>query len=455
MLKFPADFLNSLANCPGFEKDSFIASHEAGEQVTAVRINTQKNFLQQLEFPFSEHVPWNADGYYLPERPSFTLDPFFHAGAYYVQEASSMFLAEALRQTCNLKENLTVLDLCAAPGGKSTLIQSLISEDSLLLSNEVIKSRVNILSENIAKWGAANVVVSNNDSSDFSRLKNFFDVIVVDAPCSGSGLFRKDEAAMREWSLKAVEFCSQRQQRILANVLPALKQNGILIYSTCSYSLQENEAITNWLMQQKNMASLELSINPLWNIVASKAEGSNAIGYRFYPNKLKDEGFYMAAFRKNEDIGTIKIAVGNKFNPLSKNEINLVQQYTDIKGDIALFKFNNDVFAFPQKGFAHLQQLQQVLYLKKAGVQVGALLRNELLPHHELALATQIAGKFPVIEAEKSIALDYLRRKDIRIETAVKGWALLKYKSLGIGFIKILPNRANNYYPKEWRILNK
>ena len=132
-----------------------------------------------------------------------------------------------------------------------------------------------------------------------------------------------------------------------------------------------------------------------------------------------------------------------------------MQQYTDIKGDIALFKFNNDVFAFPQKGFAHLQQLQQVLYLKKAGVQVGALLRNELLPHHELALATQIAGKFPVIEAEKSIALDYLRRKDIRIETAVKGWALLKYKSLGIGFIKILPNRANNYYPKEWRILNK
>ncbi len=300
-MKFPTDFLNSLTNCPGFEKDSFIASHEAGEQVTAVRINTQKILLQQLDFPFSENVPWNTDGYYLAQRPSFTLDPCFHAGAYYVQEASSMFLAEAIKQTCNLNEKLTVLDLCAAPGGKTTLIQSLISKDSLLLSNEVIKSRVNILSENIAKCGAANVVVSNSDSSDFSRLKSFFDVIVVDAPCSGSGLFRKDEAAMEEWSLKAVEFCRQRQQRILADVLPALKQNGILIYSTCSYSLQENEAIADWLLQQKNVASLELSINPKWNIVVSKAEGSNAFGYRFYPNKLKGEGFYMAAFRKNDD----------------------------------------------------------------------------------------------------------------------------------------------------------
>ena len=454
-MKFPTDFLNSLTNCPGFEKDSFIASHEAGEQVTAVRINTQKILLQQLDFPFSENVPWNTDGYYLAQRPSFTLDPCFHAGAYYVQEASSMFLAEAIKQTCNLNEKLTVLDLCAAPGGKTTLIQSLISKDSLLLSNEVIKSRVNILSENIAKCGAANVVVSNSDSSDFSRLKSFFDVIVVDAPCSGSGLFRKDEAAMEEWSLKAVEFCRQRQQRILADVLPALKQNGILIYSTCSYSLQENEAIADWLLQQKNVASLELSINPKWNIVVSKAEGSNAFGYRFYPNKLKGEGFYMAAFRKNDDNGAIKIAAGNKFKPLSNSEISQVQKHAEIKGDIVFFKFNNEVFAFPQSGFAQLQQLQQVLYLKKAGVQVGALLRNELLPHHELAMATQIAGKFPVIEVEKSVALDYLRRKDIRFETAVKGWALLKYNSLGIGFIKILPNRANNYYPKEWRILNK
>ena len=166
-----------------------------------------------------ERVPWSSSGYYLPERPFFTFDPLLHAGVYYVQEASSMFLEQALKQTVSLDQPLKVLDLCAAPGGKSTLLQSLINSDSLLVSNDVIRSRANILEENLTKWGAENVVVTNNDPKDFTRLENFFDVIVVDAPCSGSGLFRRDPEAINEWSVQNVALCSQRQQRILADII--------------------------------------------------------------------------------------------------------------------------------------------------------------------------------------------------------------------------------------------
>ena len=203
-------------------------------------------------------MPWCEYGFYLNERPVFTFDPLLHAGAYYVQEASSMFLYEVLKQTCD-DTNKKVLDLCAAPGGKSSLMSSYF-KNSLLVSNEAIKQRANILYENLTKWGSANVIITNNDAADFKRLENYFDVIVVDAPCSGSGLFRKDAEAINEWSIKNVELCNQRQQRILADVYPALKQDGILIYSTCSYSKEEDEDISDWLKNNFNVDSLQLKL---------------------------------------------------------------------------------------------------------------------------------------------------------------------------------------------------
>ena len=243
-------------------------------------------------------VQWSSNGFYLQKRPSFTLDPLFHAGAYYVQEASSMFLEEALKQTVDLSQPIKILDLCAAPGGKSTLIQSVINNESLLVSNEVIKTRVNILSENITKWGAANVIVTNNDAKDFQRLPNYFDVIVVDAPCSGSGLFRKDREAISEWSEQNVHLCSQRQQRILADVLPALKEDGVLIYSTCSYSEEEDEQIADWLVEEFKVQSLKFKVEEEWGIVETQSSKQNASGYRFYPDKVKGEGFFIAVFKK-------------------------------------------------------------------------------------------------------------------------------------------------------------
>ncbi|MFZ1528691.1 MAG: hypothetical protein WAT19_08070 [Ferruginibacter sp.] len=451
----PNALLSSLQNCTGFSNDNFIRVHENPEQLTSVRINPAKCTAAQLPFARQQAVPWCMHGFYLNDRPSFTIDPLFHAGAYYVQEASSMFLEQALRQTCSLKEKLTILDLCAAPGGKSTLLQSLVSAESLLVSNEVIKTRVNVLAENLTKWGAANAVVTNNDPKDFRKLAGFFDVIVVDAPCSGSGLFRKDAAAIKEWSLENVTLCSQRQQRILSDVLPALKEGGILIYSTCSYSQEEDEAIADWLVAQQEMESVSLHTAKEWGIVTSQSSTHKACGYRFYPDQLKGEGFYMAVFRKKQAVDYTEPAVKYKLLPAGRQEVEIVRPYVSDADAHVFIKFKDDILAFPAAQFENLQLLQSALYIKKAGVMLGVVIRNELVPHHELAVSNIVSNKYPFTELGKEAALDFLRKSPIESSSSRMGWSIVRYAGLPLGFIKILPNRINNYYPKEWRILNK
>ncbi len=454
MLQLPDVFLNSIKNVKGFDEAAFIQVHQSGEQVTSVRFNAAKK--AAIEIPQSK-IPWSSCGYYLPERPSFTADPLFHAGAYYVQEASSMFVEQALQQTVDLLAPVKILDLCAAPGGKSTLIQSLINQQSLLVSNEVIKTRVTVLTENITKWGAANVIVTNNDAKDFAKLPNYFDVIVIDAPCSGSGLFRKDAAAIAEWSLNNVQLCSQRQQRILADVFTALKENGVLIYATCSYSEAEDEAIADWLVEAFKVQSLPLQTNPGWNITATTSEKHQAHGYRFFPDKVKGEGFFIAAFKKINSTGEDQPVKKNKpvVEKVTASEADTVSRWLNNPGQFFFIKQNNEVIAMP----VHLQNdllvLQSSLYIKKAGVKLGAVIRDELIPHHELALSTILKNDIAAIEVDLPTALQYLRRNEITIDTPLKGWALITHRNLPLGWIKILPNRINNYYPKEWRILNK
>ena len=402
-------------------------------------------------------VQWSSNGFYLKERPSFTSDPLFHAGAYYVQEASSMFLEEALKQTVDLSQPIKILDLCAAPGGKSTLIQSVINNESLLVSNEVIKTRVNVLSENITKWGAANIIVTNNDAKDFQRLQNYFDVIVVDAPCSGSGLFRKDPDAVSEWSDNNVQLCSQRQQRILADVLPALKDDGVLIYSTCSYSEEEDEQIADWLVDEFKVESLMFKVDDSWGIIETQSEKNNAYGYRFYPDKVKGEGFFIAAFKKTavESSEWREGKKRNKNEKLNAKEIEIIKPYLKNAADFFFIKQKEEVLALPKVFEEDLLVVQNTLYIKKAGVKMGTIIRDELIPDHELALSNIINPNCNAVEVDEATALQYLRKKDIAVDTNHKGWALIKYQQLPLGWIKILPNRINNYYPKEWRILNK
>jgi 16S rRNA C967 or C1407 C5-methylase (RsmB/RsmF family)/NOL1/NOP2/fmu family ribosome biogenesis protein len=457
----PPALIRSLKGIKGFDEEAFAALHRSGEQVTSIRLNPGKT----INDPYSifnaplEKVPWTSHGYYLPVRPSFTLDPLFHAGAYYVQEASSMFLEEVLKQTVDLSKSLKILDLCAAPGGKSTLIQSVISKESLLVSNELIKTRVDVLQENITKWGGTNVIVTNNDPGDFQRLENYFDVIIVDAPCSGSGLFRKDPAAIEEWSENNVALCSQRQQRILANVIPALKEGGFLIYSTCSYSKEEDESICDWSIKELNVESLRLKLEKSWSIIETESEKFKAYGYRFYPDKLKGEGFFIAAFRKKE------LETGSRQSRERKQKINLdklpvaviniVRPYLKNAADFFFIKQRDEVLAIPLHLENDLSIIQSALYIKKAGVKLGTIIRNELIPDHELALSTNIDLSIERIDADLIMALQYLRREEIKPETVGTGWFLLAHQQLPLGWMKILSNRVNNYYPKASRILNK
>jgi 16S rRNA C967 or C1407 C5-methylase (RsmB/RsmF family)/NOL1/NOP2/fmu family ribosome biogenesis protein len=453
-VQLPEKLLQSLEGIKGFDKEAFEKIHASGEQVTSIRINPFKVSESPKALSFGEglgEVAWTQYGYYLTQRPSFTFDPFFHAGCYYVQEASSMFLEQALKQTVDISQPLKILDLSAAPGGKSTHIQSLISKDSLLVSNDVIRSRANILKDNIIKWGCENVVVTNNDPKDFSGLENYFDVIVADAPCSGSGLFRREPEAMNEWSLNNVTLCSQRQQRILTDIMPALKKEGVLIYSTCSYSKEENEEIMDWMRKELKVESLKLEVDSSWNIteVKSLEDGS---GYRFWPDKIKGEGFFIACFRKTDGDEAGDIKIKTKADAAGKKDIAFIEKWVS-NAEHHFIKYENTVYAWPESLVNDMNFILLNLRVIYSGVRIGELMRDKLVPDHALAMSKLVNGSIGSVKLNYEQAIQYLQRKDLQIETSAIGWHLVKYQGHPLGWINVLSNRINNYYPKELRIL--
>lgn len=442
-MQFPKEFLPSLKGIKGFDELDFIQVHASGEQVTSVRMNPNKqSAISNLQSP----IPWTEHGFYLKERPSFTFDPLFHAGCYYVQEASSMFLELALKQTVDLSTPIKVLDLCAAPGGKSTHLLSLISKESLLVSNDVIRSRVNILNDNITKWGCANVVVTNNDPKDFQKLENYFDVIVVDAPCSGSGLFRRDPDAMDEWSINNVALCSQRQQRILADVMTSLKTGGVLIYSTCSYSQKEDEEIMKWLVSELPIVNCQLTIDKEWGIVESEN------GYRFWPDKVRGEGFFISCFRKNGVEGPAEFHKRKKVEKISQAEVKVLENYLLMDG-ITFLRKDKMIHAVPEMLAEEIDFLSWKLRPINAGILIGEIIRDKLVPDHALALSGIFTGNINRIELDYDQAILYLKKKDISILPEKKGWSIVCFKNNQLGWVNVLPNRVNNYYPKMLRIL--
>jgi NOL1/NOP2/fmu family ribosome biogenesis protein len=328
----------------------------------------------------------------------------------------------------------------------------MLNESSLLVSNEVIKARVNVLEENLTKWGYPNQVITNNDARDFQRLPGFFDLMIVDAPCSGSGLFRRDASAIEEWSLANVTLCSQRQQRILADALPALKENGILIYSTCSFSVEEDEAIAEWLIQEQEMESVPLSFDPAWNIIESTSSLTGAKGYRFYPDKLKGEGFFLACFRKTRDEDPGKFR-GNKLPLPSKNEIEVLSTFIREPGQLFFWKLSDRILSIPLQFQEDIKLLISRMYIRKAGVSIGKIAGKDLIPDHDLAMSLIASSEIPSITLKKEIALQYLRREEVKVENDLKGWVLAEFEGIRLGWMKVLANRVNNYYPREWRIL--
>lgn len=519
-MELPVPFTTYICALLGNEQAEKLFASLEEEQPVSIRINEAKlpHYVDsaahsQLSTLHSSLncVPWSASGYYLDERLTFTFDPLFHAGCYYVQEASSMFVEQALKQYAG-SQPAVMLDLCAAPGGKSTHACSVLPEGSLLVANEVIRNRSQILAENLTKWGYPDVVVTNNDPADFSPLEDFFDVILTDVPCSGEGMFRKDPVAVSEWSAENVEICWQRQRRILRDVWSCLKPGGILIYSTCTYNTKEDEENIRWIRDEYNAEVLPLDVPMDWNVTGNLLAGEDFPVYRFLPHKTRGEGFFLAVLRKpllgtaslkvnsssvkvsfsdvkvtfsdanlnstsatlvaekNKFVGTRNTLTGkpNKFagkpnnlrgkgtaTPgISKEQLSALRGWLLASDNYELILNGNSVSAFPRAYLQELSALQASLRIVQAGVGLAELKGRDWIPNHALSMSLALnTDAFPCEEVTYQQAIAYLRKEAVTLQDAAsRGVILLTYKHIPIGFVKNIGNRANNLYPQEWRI---
>ncbi len=409
-MDFPKEFIEYTSRLFGEERWQKFLDSFGQETPVSVRYNPFKPVSDMFD---GERVPWCKDAYWLKERPKFTLDPLLHAGAYYVQEAGSMFLDQVLRQYVSTP--VCMLDLCAAPGGKSTLARAALSEGSLLISNEPDRRRANILMENMQKQGHRDVYVTNNYAKDFRASKIMLDVILTDVPCSGEGMFRRDEGAIKEWSVQNVRKCAELQRSIVKEIWHCLRPGGLLIYSTCTFNLQEDEENVRWIIEELGADILPVETRQEWGITGSLLDGFDVPVYRFIPGVTRSEGLFMCVLRKHGESQTCH-------RPVEKQ----------------------------------LKRLR-ILY---DGTPKGERKGKDIIPSHaEALLAPSYIGgmdnSYPCVELSLEDALRYLHHEAIVLpDDTPKGYVAVTYNGLRLGFVKNLGNRANNLYPKEWAIRN-
>ena len=463
----PLDFVRQMSSLLGEAEAADLERALQEEPSTSIRLNPAKLVEPSNASPYMNKVPWCNDGRYLSERPQFTFDPLLHAGCYYVQEASSMFVIQAIRQYVGT--SAFVLDLCAAPGGKSTLLRSSLPEGSVLVCNEIMRNRAQILAENMVKWGYPDMMVTNNASEDFSECAHCFDLILADVPCSGEGMFRKDDEAISCWSLENVQMCAERQRHLINNIWPALKPGGILIYSTCTYNAEEDERNVSWIMQEFGASVLPVNVPEGCDIMGNMIVGDYPV-YHFMQHKVKGEGFFMAVIRKPDEPGfrpfrlpDVSALEKDKKKKKDKKQVSLPVK--EILNEVQRWILNPDNFYWQvtEEGVRALPLSMASFYLwgqknglkiLEAGVQVASLKGKEPIPTHALAMSTQLnIDAFVGHEVTYTQAIAYLRKESIVLSPdAPKGYVLLTYRKIPIGFVKNLGNRANNLYPQEWRI---
>lgn len=408
-------------------------------------------------------VAWCRDGVYLNERPNFTFDPLLHAGVYYVQEASSMFIHHVIseyRKTMDEETPLNVLDLCAAPGGKSTAVRAILPQGSLLVSNEPVRQRAQILAENIQKFGHPDVIVTNNYAKDFARAGIIFDMIICDVPCSGEGMFRKDVGAVGGWSARNVEKCRRMQREIVSDIWESLRPGGLLIYSTCTFNCKENEDNVEWIASELGAESVEVSTEKDWNITGALKGKRPA--YRFIPGKTRGEGLFMAVLKKNGS-GEVKKErakkkeKGRKQNtgrPNTASHSNQAVRWLDDASCFNIIQDGENVIAIPRQWEDIYNKVGKSLKIIHAGIRLGTQKGKDLIPDQSLALSTSLGTEaFPTAEVNYIQAVNYLRKEAISLpQDTPCGIVLLTYHGQTLGFVKNLGNRVNNLYPQEWKI---
>ena len=449
-MSLPKLFISKIEAKLGDEAPEFFAALQEKPPIS-IRINPRKG---AGLFPDDEVVPWCKFGRYFKERPSYVFDPLYHAGAYYAQEASSMLFANAI----DFSKDMKVLDLCAAPGGKSSLLLSMMTEGSLLVSNELVGKRNSILQENLIKWGYPNVVITKNRADEFSGFEGFFDVVLVDAPCSGEGMFRKDEEAITQWSEGLVQQCTAIQDDILGSAIRLVKQGGLLIYSTCTFEEAENENHLRDLYSENGsyLEPQDIDILPGWGMKTVSVEVDDKIqkGYYCFPHKVKGEGLFVSAMRvlKNRSSNSGKT---NKA-PLRKataKELESIAPFVDLNEKYSVFINDERVQIFPSSMEKDILNFLAKMEIRKAGIFAGILQRDVFIPEHDLAMSGLSNKEIPTVELTHRHALEYQQRQTMPpVPDLKKGWFLYTYNDLPIGWAKNIGNRINNHYPAEWRI---
>lgn len=441
----PAQFTSRIKQQFAQQADAFLASLELPSQ-TSIRFHQHKRCAQLFS---GTSVPWYEQGLILEQRPSFILDPLWHAGAYYVQESSSMYVAAVLKQIkSTLNKPIKVLDLSAAPGGKSTLVLDMLDPNDLLVCNEPIKSRANILVENIIRWGYPNVVVTRNQTQDWTDFEGFFDVVLVDAPCSGEGMFRKDHQARQQWSEAHVELCASRQASILQHVAPLVAQDGFLIYSTCTFNHSENE---ERVLQLQQMGFQSVALPTFDGVeVVNEYQNNPIFAARFLPHRTSGEGFFIACLKQQHATHPDRIKQA-KFNVLKPTSS--YTAFVEHPETFTYIQLPQGITAFPTQHIQALHALQSKEVLH-AGVLIGELMQQKLIPNHALALSLVLHKDVLRTNLSLQHALLFLKKGNLPRELfAQTGWQVVAYENLPLGWINVLPNRVNNYLPTALRIL--
>ena len=440
----------------------------ATEQNSSGRPETEQNATEQNSSgrpaevrrvagePVAGRIPWSAEGLYLAERPSFTCDPAFHAGAYYVQEASSQFVGHLLRGAGAL--GARILDLCAAPGGKTTLYASLVGPDGLVVANEIDRRRARVLADNVRKWGTGNTVVTSNEPAQLARFENRFDIVAVDAPCSGEGMFRKDPQARAEWSEGSVRLCAARQAEILRAAWAALRPGGTLVYSTCTFNRTEDEGVLEELLgwaADEVVESEPIPTDPSWGIVCGRVGAFRT--FRFYPHRTQGEGFFAATARKAPRTGAAIRAPKPQrqpFNPAGREARPELERWVAAPADYRFAEVAGCYYGYRAAQFEEVKALAGTLAVLYSGVAMGALYDGKLKPDPALAFHTGLDRRaLPVAELSHDEAVQYLRKGDLRAEAFAEGTNLVCAGGFALGFAKRIGNRVNNLYPNSLRIL--
>lgn len=401
------------------------------EAPTSIRINPFKTGNPDLEA-----VPWNQHGYYLPSRPVFTGDPLWHAGAYYVQEASSMLTGTIARKLYPHAREHTIIDLCAAPGGKSTDLATWAHEqDHWLISNEIIPKRAAILQENLIKWGLAYPTVLNNRPEEIGRnLQGIADLLVIDAPCSGEGLFRKDPDSVVEWTPDIPAMCAVRQKEIVAHAWPSLKEGGYLIYSTCTFAACENEEMVRWMIETLDANPIQLPDG------ITGPEGSAENGYRMLPYRTKGEGFFVAILQKTSTASSLR-GKPQRWSRLNSDVLKSTRTIIDWDGQASAVH-------------PHFQALNKKQLEGLRIVSPGLVLSYTQGKYtHAAALHQDVDLPYEMLSLDTETAIQFLKREALSIQQT-KGFVQLAYDGLLLGLGKSIGNRINNLYPKGWRIIN-